>query len=87
MSGFYSTRLRTPDLLFAALSGGNKFPTLKEREALYVARGFSYPVQRAKRDHLLRIRQDYPARRQEIAKLLRDQQKGKFAYKPIFTLD
>lgn len=87
MSGFYSVRLRTPDLLFAALSGGNKFPTLKEREALYVARGFSFPAQRAKRDHLLRIRQDYPARRQEIAKLLREGQKGKYGYKPVFVLD
>jgi hypothetical protein len=87
MSGYFSTQLVSPDLEFGRLSGGNFYPTLKEREALYVARGFSFPAQRAKRDHLLRIRQDYPARRQEIAKLLREGQKGKYGYKPVFVLD
>lgn len=87
MSGYFSTKLISPDLEFGSLSGGNFYPTLKEREALYIVRGFSCPAQRAKRDHLLRLRKDYPARKQEIAKLLRDQQRGKHAYKPVFTLE
>jgi hypothetical protein len=87
MSGFYSVQLRSPDLKFGQLSGGNYYPSLKEREALYEKRGFSFPQQRAKREHLLRLREDFPSRRQEIAKLLRQEQGAKYGYKPVFTLD